>query len=140
MREILPNRLWQGSALDLQNVAGVLALEVQAVVDLAASEAPVAYPRDIVYVRLPIDDGAENPAVLLRLAVQTTAELIRAEIPTLVACSAGMSRSPAIVAAALAIARRIPIEETLRAIALHGAIDVSPGLLADIRRIVDSSA
>jgi protein-tyrosine phosphatase len=70
--------------------------------------------------------------------VQTTVELIRAAIPTLVACSAGMSRSPAIIAAALAITQRTPLEETLAAIASHGPIDVSPGLLADIKQIVDS--
>src|SRR6188768_4058788 len=100
MRSITPNILWIGNAHDIRNVSAALSLGIRAVVDLAANEAPVPYPRDIVYCRIPLSDGPENDAALLRLAIFVTVEVIRAQMPTLVACSAGMSRSPAIVAAA----------------------------------------
>ena len=100
MRTILASLLWPANAAELRDVRSVLALGITAVVDLAASEPPVVYPRDIVYLRIPLNDGAGNPQAVLRLAINSTADLIRAGRPMLVACNAGMSRSPAIVAAA----------------------------------------
>ena len=110
MRQIIPELLWIGNAHDILDVRGVLSLGVRAVVDLAASEAPVQYPRDVAYCRLPLNDGSENEPAILRLAVYSTVEFIKNRIPTLVACSAGMSRSPVIVAAALAIVEGIRTE------------------------------
>ncbi|HAH46791.1 MAG TPA: protein phosphatase, partial [Planctomycetaceae bacterium] len=101
MREILPNLLWIGNAHDARDVKRVLDLAIAAVIDLALEEPAVPLTREIIYCRLPLIDGAENQPVILETAVKTVARLISEEIPTLVACSAGMSRSPAIVAAAL---------------------------------------
>lgn len=61
--------------------------------------------RDIVYCRFPIVDGAGTRVQLLVTAIETVTRLIRLQVPTLVGCGAGMSRSPAIVAAALGIVR-----------------------------------
>jgi protein-tyrosine phosphatase len=134
-RTVLHDRLWVGSARDLADVSGVLLLGVQAVVDLAANEAPVQYPRDIAYCRLPLVDGAENDEAILRLAVVTTAEFIRSGTPTLVACSAGMSRSLAIAAAGLALARGLPADQALIKVAAESPHDVSGALWADIKRV-----
>src|SRR3954452_5844281 len=103
MRSIIPQLLWIGNAIDTRDVAGVLSLGVRAVIDLAANEMPVQYPRDIAYCRLPLTDGIGKDEAFLRLAIRTTTDFIRSRIPTLVACSACMSRSPAIVAASIAI-------------------------------------
>lgn len=82
--------------------------------------------------RIPLIDGAGNTAVALRLAVDAVGLLVRQQVPTLVACSAGMSRSPAIVAAALAMVLRRPPEDTLAMITREGPHDVSPGLWGDL--------
>ncbi len=138
MRSIVPGFLWIGNALDARDVRAVLSLGVQAVVDLAANEAPIQYPRDIAYCRLPLNDGPGNTQAILRLAVSTTAEFIEAKIPMLVGCSAGMSRSLAVVAAALSVVRGQEPHGVLRQITSDGPHDVAPGLWADIQRMAPS--
>ena len=136
MRAIVPDRLWIGNARDVRDVQATLSLGVRAIIDLAANESPIQYPRDIAYCRLPLHDRAENDAAILRLAVLSTVEFARARVPTLVACSAGMSRSPAIVAAALALVERQSADDVLLRIASDGPHDVAPALWADIKRVV----
>jgi len=136
MQNIIPHLLWIENSRDLRDVVATLSLNVQAVVDLAASEVPVGYPRDIAYLRLPLEDGADNSPAVVRLAIHVTAELIVAQIPALVACSMGMSRSPAIVAAALSITQQSRFEQALTSVAGSGPIDVSPGLVATIRQAI----
>jgi hypothetical protein len=138
MRPITPELLWIGNALDVRDIKTVLSLGIRAVIDLAASEPPVQYPRDIVYCRLPLNDGPGNDPAILRLAVQSTAEFIKARVPTLVACSAGMSRSPAVVAAAIALVENEAPDDMLRRIALAGPHDVAPGLWGEIKQEVFS--
>jgi predicted protein tyrosine phosphatase len=138
MRTIVPKLLWIGNALDLKSVEMVLSLGVQAVIDLATNEPPVRYPRDIAYCRLPLNDGTSNDPTILRLAIYSTVEFVKARTPTLVACSAGMSRSPAIVAAALALVEHQPPDEMLRGVALTGPHDVAPLLWDQIKRLAFS--
>jgi predicted protein tyrosine phosphatase len=139
MRSIIPELLWIGNALDTQDVRAALSLGIRAVVDLAANELPVQYPRDIAYCRLPLTDGTGNDSAILRLAVTTTAEFVRSRFPTLVACSAGMSRSPAIVAAALAIVERQAPDDVLVRITSSGPHDVAPALWSEIKRVVNAA-
>jgi protein-tyrosine phosphatase len=136
MRNIIPDRLWIGNAHDIQDVRGVLSLGIRAVVDLAASETPIRYPRDIAYCRLPLNDGSENEPAILRLAIDSAAEFVRGGIRTLVACSAGMSRSPAVVAAALAIVEGQEPDEALQRIASTGPHDISPSLWDEIKQAI----
>ena len=85
--------------------------------------------RELVYCRFPLVDGPGNPPWLLRAAVETVAGLLRDDVPTLVGCGAGLSRSPCIAGAAIARIRSCPADEGL-AIALGSApADVSPGAL-----------
>jgi protein-tyrosine phosphatase len=98
-------------------------------VDVALGETPLAPPRDLTYCRFPLVDGAGNPAWLLRGAAQTAAGFLRSGTPTLVCCSAGMSRAPAVAAMALAIATGRPPEECLREVA---GGDVSPALWREL--------
>jgi hypothetical protein len=138
MRPVIPDLLWIGNAFDLRDVKAVLSYGIRAVVDLAANEPPVLYPRDIAYCRLPLNDGADNDPATLRLAVHSTAEFVKARAPTLIACSAGMSRSPAVAAAALALVERQKPDDVLLRIASSGPHDVAPALWADIKRILFS--
>jgi protein-tyrosine phosphatase len=133
VRQIPGYPLWIGHVGDLRDLRGVLDAGILAVVELAANEAPASVPRDLVHLRFPLLDGVGNPPWSLRIAVETTAALVRAEVPTLVACGAGSSRSPAVAAAALARVRGCPLEVGLQIVAQDGPADLSPGLWAEIR-------
>lgn len=135
MRDVLPGKLSIGNARDARDVRRVLSAGVMAVIDLAMEESPVAYPREIVYCRIPLLDGPDNPPVRLRLVIRTAAELIRSGTPTLIACSGGMSRSPAITAAALALATGIELQQALAEVLGTGPRDLAPGLWADIEHV-----
>jgi hypothetical protein len=138
MRAITPGLLWIGNALEARDVRSVPSLGVKAVVDLAANELPIQYPRDIAYGRFPLIDGQGNDAALLRLAVMTTVELVKSSVPTLVACSARMSRSPAIISAAVAIDEKSDPDEVLLRIASAGPHDIAPALWSEIKRVLFS--
>ena len=94
MREIIPSTLWIGNAQDARDIKTVLAAEIRVVIELAIDEPVILFPRDIVYCRFPLLDGKGNAPVILESAIETTANFVRAEHRTLVACSGGMSRSP----------------------------------------------
>ena len=107
-----------------------------AVVDVAAEEAPVIIPRDMTYCRFPLLDGEQDNKHVIRTAVNTTAAFIRSQLPTLVACGAGVSRSPAIVAGALAVAEGTTPDECLKRIAAGHPHDLSPQLWEDVKRVL----
>lgn len=136
MREILPQLLWIGNARAARDVTGVLDQGISAVVDLALEEPPISYPRDIVYCRLPILDGEENQPAVLQTALLTVTRFIQGNIPTLVACSGGMSRSPAVVAGALSLVKACPFAEALQQVAATGPCDVAPGLWNEIEQLL----
>jgi protein-tyrosine phosphatase len=132
MRAAIPHRLWLGNALEGRDPRRLYDAGIAAIVDLAMEESPAQLPRDLVYCRFPVIDGAGNSRELLVMAVETVAALIRKEIPTLVCCGAGMSRSPAIVAAALAVAKGKSPEEQLQSLVIGAPHDVSPVLWTDV--------
>src|SRR5262245_57128532 len=110
MRTVQPH-LYLGNALDARDLRRLHELEIAAVIDLALEEPPAQLSRELVYCRFPLIDGGGNPAWLIRAAMETTLRLLNQSVPTLVACSGGMSRSPSIVAAVLSIAQgREPAE------------------------------
>jgi protein-tyrosine phosphatase len=133
MREIVPRLLWLGNAIDVRDPRCLLDVGVAAVVDLAYEEPLAALPRDILYCRFPIVDGAGNRPQVLVTAIETTVGLIRRRIATLVGCGAGMSRSPAIVAAALGIIRGDSPDACLQELTAGNPHDVSPTLWTDVK-------
>lgn len=103
-------------------------------------EPTASLTRELVYCRFPLIDGAGNPAWLLQAAVETVAHLLRRGVPTLVACGAGMSRTPAVAGAALALVRGYPLAEGLTLVSRSGVADVSPALWAEIEVAVGCGA
>lgn len=103
MKEIHPPILWTGNAREARDVQNLFDAGISAVVDLAYEESPAQLPRQLVYCRFPTVDGAGNDPSLLKLALSTTVELLRSGTPAMVACSAGMSRSPTVAVCALAV-------------------------------------
>jgi len=134
MRQLADRPLWLGNAGDLRDARAVLAAGVEAVVEVADSELFAVLPRELVRCRFPLSDGGDNPAWLLRLAAESVAAMLRAGVPVLVCCSAGMSRSVCVAAAGVALVEGRPFAEVITAIAASGPSDVSPGLLVQLQR------
>ena len=136
MRKVEPYSLWLGSVVDAWDLAALHRLEIRAIVDLASNEAPIKLTRDLTYCRFPIVDGIGNDRAQLRLAIDTLEALVRAEIATLVYCSAGMSRSPAITAAAIGRITDQSLVDCLTHITAGHAHDVAPGFVCDIQAVM----
>lgn len=136
MRKVARRALWLGHSGDLRDARAAMAAGVEAVVELADSEQLGVLPREWVRLRFPLSDGEENPEWLLRLAAEAVAALLRAGVPVLVCCSAGMSRSICVAAAGVALVEGQTLAEAVAAVTGTGPADVSPGLLTRIRETV----
>ncbi len=133
MREVVPEILWLGHAHDTRGLSHLLDLGIEAVVDLAIEETPPKLTRELVYCRFPLNDGAGNPPLILRAAVETVCSLLAKGVLTFVFCGAGMSRSPCNVAAALALHNGVDQDQTLQELVAGQPHDVSPPLWADVK-------
>ena len=137
MRAIIPSQLWLGNAMDARDLRCIHDAGIHAIIDLAFEEAVPQITRELIYFRIPITDGSANTPEILTAAIETTASMIRKTIPTLVACSAGMSRSPSILAAALALVRGQSPDEMLQELIAGNPHDVSPVLWSHVKRAYD---
>ena len=135
MHRLIPYPLWIGNADDLRRPEALLDAEIQCVVQLALEESIPPLPREVSLLRFPLMDGRGNDRFLLRAAILNLAELIKAERRTLVCCSAGMSRSPAIAACGLARALGKTPEECLADIGKVKRTDISPTLWRDLLQV-----
>src|SRR5262245_33153415 len=133
MRQVAGHALFLGDAGDVRDLPRLIRSGISAVVDLAANELPLQPPRDLVYFRVPLADGPGNPRSNILVAIQCVASLIRSRTPTLLFCSAGMSRTPAIASAAIAWATGRPASMCLAEICQSGPADVSPALWGDVQ-------
>jgi protein-tyrosine phosphatase len=136
MRPFPQTSLWLGHRGDVRDLAAVVDAGILAIIDLADNEPVLPITREMAYCRFPLMDGAGNPAWLLQAAMGTVEQMLRTNTPTLIVCSAGMSRSPLIAAAGLAKWQGCSLKEALTIIQQAGPIDVSPGLLAEVSTIV----
>jgi hypothetical protein len=126
MRKVEEGCLWIGNASDARNFAQLYESSVQAVVDLALEERLEPPPRDLIYLRHPLRDGGGDSPAQLRTAVASVGRLLIEGIPALVACGAGMSRSPSVAVVAIAMHRQERAEDRLQRVVAHGPRDVSP--------------
>jgi protein-tyrosine phosphatase len=136
MRQVAGRPLWLGNRTDLQDVRGVMTRGIHAIVEVADCEPFASLPRELVRCRFPLADGGENPTWLLRLAADTVAALLRAGVPVLVCCSAGLSRSLCVAAAGLALKETRPFSEAITIVAAEGPADVSPALFFQFQRLL----
>ena len=140
MIELHPNSLWLGHALDAREPRALYQAGIKAVVDLAYAESPAVLPRDFIYCRFPLVDGGGNNPALLRLALQTTVNLLDASLPVLVACSVGLSRSPTIAAFALSAHLRCKPEEVVLQISELKSLEINGALWNDVSTVYRSAA
>ncbi len=136
MIEISTKQLWNGNEGEDRDPRSLFDREISTVVDLAWDEPPAALPREMIYCRIPLVDSDGNSDSTLKFAVQTVVDLLAAGKQTLVACSAGMSRSPAIAAAALAVTRDADPDDILSEIGDARALEVSPHLWEQLKRLI----
>lgn len=138
VNEITPYPVFVGHAADGRAVKELLDQGIRAVVQLAAEEPPIATPRDLVFCRFPLEDGSGNDTDLLSLAITSVAHLVSRGVPTLVCCGAGMSRSPAVVAAALSIVEHRDPGAALKFVTQLHPADVVPGFWKDVCLVVET--
>jgi protein-tyrosine phosphatase len=136
MRPVAGRSLWLGHAGDLRDPRAVLDAGIEAVVELADSEPLAVLPRELVRCRFPLSDGGDNPAWLLRLAAESVAALLRAGVPTLVCCSAGMSRSVCVAAAGIVMAEGGSFADAIVSVVGSGPADVSPRLVVQFQQVL----
>jgi protein-tyrosine phosphatase len=136
MNQILPHPLWLGHAGESRDFKKIFDLGVKVLVQLAAEEPSLQTPRELVFCRFPLLDGPGNRAEMLFLAVSTVATLIKMRVPTLVTCGAGISRCPAVAAAALSMVYHEPPENYLEKVLEHHHGDVSPGFWKEITSLL----
>lgn len=134
MRALPDTTIHLGDRGDLRDPSLPRRLGITTVVDLALEEAPPVLDRERVLFRIPLTDGGGNDPQTLLLAIATVENLLRYNTPSLVVCSAGLSRTPAIVAAALSGLSGESLQSSLALICASGPADVSPALWASIQR------
>ena len=127
--------LYIGDAISARDLKLVYDHEFAAVLDLAANEPPAVLGRDIIYCRFPLSDDDSNNDDTVSAAIVCLCSLIERDFRTLVACSAGMSRSPMIAAAAISILSGDSLSNALGQVASNAPHDVSPTLLSSVNRV-----
>ena len=136
MYQIQGYRLWLGHVGDLRDPSLLHNLRIEAVVDLALNEPPALLPREMIYCRIPLVVGAGNSPRRLWTAVETVATHLRHNIRTLIVCGAGLSRSPAIAAAAVAKFSGCDLSEALAQVTADQVADVSTALWAQLEEVL----
>jgi hypothetical protein len=137
MRPIAGYSLWIGNTGDLRDWRVIHRSGIVALIDLAVNEQPGPMAREIVYMRVPLIDGAGNAPWIVRAAVETLAGLLRERRSTLVFCGAGMSRSPAVAAGAIALLTGKTCDECLQSVIEGGPADVSPSTWREVMQAVE---
>jgi len=97
------SEIWIGHAGDLRKPQRCYECQITTVVELTYEEQAAVLPRDFLRVRIPVMDGPGNSAAVVYLAILTVTGLIVRKAKSIVCCSAGMSRSPTIAAAAISL-------------------------------------
>lgn len=134
MKQLTPHLLWLGHAGEGRDIRRIFDEGIKALVELALEEQSSQPPRELIYCRFPLLDGPGNDATVLCLAIRSMETLLKARVPILLCCANGMSRSPAIAAAALALIHGESPEAWLQRIAEHHPSDVSPALWYEVKK------
>lgn len=136
MRQVNGTSFWIGNARDLRHPASIFDNGIEAVIDIAEEEPVSSLPRSLMYIRLPLADDHSNSTWKVELAIETAANLLRREVSTLIACSAGLSRSLCVAAGAIARVRRMNPHEALAEVIASGPADISPGLWSQVACLI----
>lgn len=134
IREVYQARLFIGDAISARDLKTIYDHGFTAIVDLATEESPAQLGRDHVYCRFPLSDDGENRDAMVEAAIVCLRSLLDRQFVTLLACSAGMSRSPSIAAATVSWLENADFQSVLLKMTSDVPHDVSPALLATVQR------
>ena len=132
IRNTSRERLYIGDAINARDLRQLYDRNIAAVIDLAANEPPAQLGRDIVYARFPLHDDGSNSPQLIRATIDCLRSLLLNEYRTLVACSAGMSRSPVVASAAVSLMTGVSLNDSLADIVRDSPHDNSPTFLDSV--------
>lgn len=135
MHEIHTDLLWIGHAFDVREPGPLFDAGITAVVDVAYEEAPARLPRQLIYCRFPLNDGGGNDESVLLQTIQTLVDLLNSGTRTIVACSAGMSRSPTVAAFGLAAHLSQEPDDVIARIAEIKSLELKGALWIDIANV-----
>jgi protein-tyrosine phosphatase len=135
MHQIPPHCLWIGTTGDLRDWRRLYDVGIRAVLHVAYEEPALTLPHDLIACRFPLVDGEENSAEILHLAIRTLTQFLDQKFACLVCCQAGLSRSPAIAAAALAKLTGQAFSECVELVRMYHPCAIHPGLAAQIRAL-----
>ena len=133
MHEVHQNSVWIGNAFDARDPEPLFQLGIRAVIDVAYEEKPAVLSRQLIYCRFPRLDGGGNDFQLLLQTLRSVLIFLESDTKLLVACSAGMSRSPSIAAFALGHYLLQDPETIVSQIASIRSLELKPMLWADLR-------
>lgn len=136
IRKIQSKQLFIGDAITARDLKLVYDHGITAVLDLAVDERPAVLGRDIIYCRFPLSDDGSNDDAIISAAIMCLMSMVQRNFTTLVACSAGMSRSPLVVAAALSLLSNQTLAECLAQTIQDSPHDVSPTLYKSVSGVV----
>ena len=131
MHEIHPQLLWIGHAFDVREPRPIFDAGITAVIDVAYEEPPAQIPRQLTYCRFPLSDGGGNDPEVLLQTLRTATDLLRSNTRTIIACSAGKSRSPTIAAFGLAHHLTENPDDVIARIADIKSLELKPERWAD---------
>ena len=132
MHEIERNLLWIGHAFDVREPRPLFDVGIKAVIDVAYEEPPAQIPRQLIYCRIPLNDGGGNHPNALLQTLRTATGLLESNTRTIIACSAGMSRSPTVAAFSLAYHLSVDPDDVITRISAIKSLELKPELWAEV--------
>jgi protein-tyrosine phosphatase len=134
--------LWLGAAPDRRQAQALTRDGIDAVVDLRTevSETDEQWPPGVEVVRVGLEDHGSPTLEELRLAAQTTSDLMRRGREVLVHCHAGLERSPTVACATL-ILQGWPLNDAFRRVTeVRPRARPTDGQVAALRRLAAAIA
>ena len=135
IREISPDLLFIGNAMDARDLQQLYEHRITAVVDLAANEPPAQLNREMLYCRIPIIDGDGNSHEIIEIAVRCVVTLFEKEFRTLIACRRWHESFACNCRVGIAIVTKQPPGDCLTAIISGLSHDVSPALWSAVQMV-----
>lgn len=121
----ITDQLYLGNLREAGNPKTYTENNITAVLNLCNLDPVRPYPEHLIIARQPLIDSGQNKMADFELAVEQLFELLNNEEYVFVHCGAGVSRSCAITATALAYNYEISIEDAVKCIAQEKP-DVNP--------------
>lgn len=138
----IENKIYLGDYNDAHAENEIEAKGIETIVNLSGATAE-DIPREIVknknWYHIPIADGSGNKDSVLYTAIRVTKDALSMEEKVLVHCAMGASRSPAILAAAMALEKDTSYDEELEKLKdVRNIVNPEPSLESQVKKVMES--